>query len=302
LEKIDTETAIIQRLQYIPNESDEKLQKNKLNRNPKTNVAIPMICFCDIPLLRIEDHCKKYGKFAIGLNKELISDLYNNLINPIWYLNSKNTYDFRRNYAIINYYNQKYICDLLRNKIFLEYLPKDKKTIKNLIRNMAKYEDTNTFLEKGLLKIPEPLKSIVEKSTRNVNDRILANYILGFTKDRKINNVSYYDEREWRAILPDDEDIAKWIWNIDKNYFDSHKKEWNDSLDKNNEYGHMILSSELLNDAITHIIVDKDKRIPDVINYIMNTKSVFGVSDISPEQRLLLISKITSFERINKDY
>jgi hypothetical protein len=66
-------------------------------------------------------------------------------------------------------------------------------------------------------------------------------------------------------------DIAKWIWDIDKNYFDSHKKEWNDSLDKNNEYGHMIFSSELLNDAITHIIVDKDKRIPDVINYIMNT-------------------------------
>lgn len=302
LEKTDTETAIIQRLQYIPNESDEKLQKNKLNGNPKTNVAIPMICFCDIPLLRIEDHCKKYGKFAIGLNKELISDLYNNLINPIWYLNSKNTYDFRENYAIINYYNQKYICDLLRNKFFSEYLPKDKKTIKNLIRNMAKYEDTNTFLEKGLLKIPEPLKSLMEITARNMNTKILSNYILGFTKDRKINNVSYYDEREWRAILPDDEDIAVWKWDIDKKYFELHKKEWNNSLDKNEEYGHIILTSELLNNVITHIIVDTDKRISDVINYIMKTKTIFGVSDISLEQRLLLISKITSFERINLDY
>lgn len=303
LEKTDSKTAIMQETGYIYGSSDRKLQENRLKGNPETNVAIPMICFCDIPLLRIEDHCKKYGKFAIGLNKELISDLYNNQINPIWYLESKNTCNFKKNYSIINYYNQKYICDLLQNKHFLDYLSKNKQSIDILIRNMIKYsEDTKTFVEKVLPKTPEPLKSLMEISVHNVDVKVQANYILGYTKPRIVNNISYYDEREWRGLLPDDEDIAEWKWDIDKDYFDSHKKEWNDSLDKNEEFGHLILTPELLNDAITHIIVDTDKKIPDVINYIMKTKSIFGASDISFEQRLLLISKITSFERINKDY
>jgi len=274
LEKTETETAIIQRNGYIPEDSDKKLQANSLSGNPKTYVAIPMICFCDIPLLRIENHCKKYGKFAIGLNKEILSEIYNNLLNPVWYTESKNVYDLISNYSRIIYYQGKDLFEKNTNKDYL------KKIIEN----------------------DELKKGNQEMIRRYINNKVLANYILGYTKERKDNNTSYYDEREWRSILPDDEDIAEWIWNIDEKYFDLHRKKWNDSMDKNEEYGHIILTSELLNDAITHIIVDTDKRIPDVINYIMSTKSIFGVSDISLEQRLLLISKITSFEKINKDY
>ncbi len=91
---------------------------------------------------------------------------------------------------------------------------------------MAKYEDTNTFLEKGLLKIPEPLKSLMEISVHNVDVKVQANYILGYTKPRIVNNISYYDEREWRGLLPDDEDIAEWKWDIDKDYFDKLQDEY----------------------------------------------------------------------------
>jgi len=33
-------------------------------------IAIPMVCFCDIPLSQIHNHVKNYGGYALGLSKE----------------------------------------------------------------------------------------------------------------------------------------------------------------------------------------------------------------------------------------
>jgi len=45
-------------------------------------VAIPMVCFCDIPLSQIHNHTEFYGRYAIGLRKDWG---IRNKINPIIY-------------------------------------------------------------------------------------------------------------------------------------------------------------------------------------------------------------------------
>ncbi|WP_448552705.1 abortive infection system antitoxin AbiGi family protein [Thalassotalea montiporae] len=48
-------------------------------------VAFPMVCFCDIPLSRVDEHVDFYGNFGIGLTKEWA---ISNGLTPIQYVSS----------------------------------------------------------------------------------------------------------------------------------------------------------------------------------------------------------------------
>ena len=50
------------------------------------DAAIPMCCFCDIPLSQISDHVSKYGCYAIGLKKEWA---ITNGITPVMYVHKE---------------------------------------------------------------------------------------------------------------------------------------------------------------------------------------------------------------------
>ena len=65
--------------EFIPRYSLENLRIGKAN----FEIAIPMICFCDIPLSNIKQHIRKYGDYAIGMSIEWAD---NNGINPVIYL------------------------------------------------------------------------------------------------------------------------------------------------------------------------------------------------------------------------
>ena len=51
-------------------------------------VAYPMVCFCDIPLSRTDEHVAFYGEFGIGMSKEWA---VRNQLNPVLYLAGQNS-------------------------------------------------------------------------------------------------------------------------------------------------------------------------------------------------------------------
>ena len=51
--------------------------------------AIPMVCFCDIPLSNIAEHTRKYGNYAIGIKKTWAIEQG---VTPILYVHDKSSF------------------------------------------------------------------------------------------------------------------------------------------------------------------------------------------------------------------
>ena len=130
--------------------------------------AIPMICFCDLPLTLVENHMLVYGKYSIGLKKE--------------------------------WGEKQAICPII-------YLPKESETryvFEQLVRNYNKNHSDPERVTKSL-KDPKLAYHILE--IINLFDGIidLIMYIkpyIGLYERKRISfkdeNYKFYDEREWR--------------------------------------------------------------------------------------------------------
>ena len=67
------------------------------------DLAIPMLCFCDIPLSQVKDHIdeeKGYGCYGIGISKSFARD---NKITPVTYLYQGSVMGNKIEYYISNY-------------------------------------------------------------------------------------------------------------------------------------------------------------------------------------------------------
>lgn len=62
------------------------LEKNLWISKKDHKWAVPMVCFCDIPLSSISDHSEKYGKYAIGIKKSWAIEQG---VTPILYVHEK---------------------------------------------------------------------------------------------------------------------------------------------------------------------------------------------------------------------
>lgn len=157
--------------------------------------------------------------------------------------------------------------------------------------------------------------SVFFTGSKNTNSQMTdsVKLIIGTTKVystlRKKTKVLCYEEREWRVIHSDN-GMSKWGWGLkDKRT----KNAYNNRLHSNSDLAYLSfivvedsegtkIVEENINKLITHILVQKETEIPVIAEFIMNeNNTIFGYA-LSKKSRLLLISKLNSFERLSKDY
>lgn len=245
-------------------------------------VAIPMVSFCDIPLSKTSRHARKYGSYCIGFNKEFLLDLYNPILNPIIYLESKN---------LIQSFSDLFSLQEKSNNQFLDklfsYVTESK--CQEMAKNMSD-EELKDYMHKILDE-----QGMDEYGTYDFSKK----FILGLLKPTySEKGYCYFDEREWRAFFMHDFRNAPWIWECDSLTKDD-KKSLNGNIAALDD-GYITVPNDWFN-MINYIIVKKESQILPLIHYIVKAKKLFGNDIVTNEQRLFLISRIFSFERLNAD-
>lgn len=254
--------------------------------------AMPMISFCDIPLTRVNSHSKRYGKYAIGISKDFLCDIYKDFINPVFYADSPSIYESINTLSLAHGIALRSLLSQLINNDDEDV----KKMCEYLIKNSPKAKEQTKLL-------PLELQNLLN-TTIDLNFAI--NVIVSLLKPTYGVNIEnkkqcFYDEREWRAVMPNypDSPFEK-QWCISREEFKSMRDKLNNRLNQE-ENAFITIPSHWFN-QINHIIVPKEKDIVGITDFICSSKTLFGQDDFVEEEKLHLITKITSFERIADDY
>lgn len=249
-------------------------------------IAIPMICFCDIPLLRTQKHREQYGEYMIGFNREALIkavNATNYIINPV-----------------------QYRC----HPIFDEQLIKLSIQKDELVNQIIGGEISNNEMEVPLKNTREELKfknlimraDIREKYSEKIKDIDAIDSIIGFSKPYKGTcEYDYMEEREWRIIIPDCNRPSPnlgWLKATSKEQVDNFKLKLNDNYPRE-LYLH--LDDVEITKLINHIVVSSEVERNVIIYFLNKGNKIFGC-DLSVSQRMNLLSKITSFEQVEKDF
>lgn len=240
------------------------VKKSFLYHNPEQGdaIAIPMICFCDIPLGKVDDHCKKYGKYAIGIDKEIARSIYGKILNPVHYLSSSDDYLSLSDVSVIK-------------ELEIEGCHNLKTSVNNLIALSKRYD--------GIVLDDERCCFYNEREWRI------------FWQDDKNTPYSW----EWNIHFDTRDEFKKWREPLNEKLNSSEfgrlsliKKDYLSASDEESlvrYFTHIIVSDDSEIEHVVNFIIDSNN-------------SIFGYKNISNKTRHLLVSKITSISRIKKDY
>lgn len=275
-------------------------------------IAMPMVCFCDIPIMRAGKHRDTYGKYCIGVDKDMMKEKMKDSLNPVIYVSSdeinkqiEKLIELKKKLPEIDLENNP-IADAIKSlkdtKGLVELVTANNSFpyAKELLKLVAKNDKTNSELMQSLQKQYKSFCSdLYNSSLRFI---ALCKSCEGknfWEKDPKKEDVCFYDEREWRAFTCDEEPFS-WVFDTTFKKFEPQRAAMNKKIENKGKFQKMI-KAEDVEKIISHIIVPKDENIPTIINEIMDSPTIFG-HELPMEKRQLILSKVTSFERIEKDY
>lgn len=250
-------------------------------------IAIPMICFCDIPLLRTQKHREKYGNYMIGFNREALIkaiNATNYLMNPVQYRCHP---IFDEQLEELSILKDKYISKIESAEISDDSLE---------IRKSEKIDElyfSNLIMQ----------SSIREKNKETIRRINAIDSIIGFSKPYKeACGYDYMEEREWRIIIPDCNRLSPnlgWLKFAAKEQVDNFKLKLNENYPRELylPFGDIEIIS-----LVNYIVVSKEEERNAIIHFLLNKENKFFGCDLSVDQRMNLLSKITSIERIERDY
>ena len=238
-----------------------------------SELALPMICFCDIPLSNIRNHVGIYGEYAIGLTKEWGKK---NNISPVMY----------------------FLGDSISVQVIKACFKHIDKCLKKSNKHMAKvhYGDANFPTDEK-----DKLIDILTDELASVSNGLVE--ILGFTKQysgsffrngKEYKDVCFYDEREWRYV-PDiytfPEELPTFM--PKKTYLDQKKRRVENTKLETQEVALRFTPSD-----IKYIILSKENEILPMVDKIKKIKGdKYTLNDIE-----LLATRIISMEQILQDF
>lgn len=252
-------------------------------------IGIPMISFCDIPISRSVEHMSKYGRYAIGIDKDfLIEQTASNIAPVTYYLN-----DEQMNAALA----LKTVCSEYDSKIKEEFnkISSGSKQITVKIDGLEGEWSGPLFEDKNISAGTKAFMMNIQKDNYNKYANSIIGYMKPYYMFRNGHKQINYDECEWRSVLPDKSHYRaisyNWIW---ENY-----DEWRTSVKNKFVEGPPLLC--LTEKSVRYIIVPKEKDCEKLIEKI-NNLHVFSGKKIDDRIKSSLCSKIISFEHMNKDF
>ncbi|RIN39524.1 hypothetical protein BU043_11715, partial [Staphylococcus simulans] len=118
MNKIEYLLGDLRKMGMFPRYNTEDYSYLNLQYDEKNlrKLAIPMLCFCDIPLKQLKNHSGSYGNYGIALSKEW-GEKYK--ISPVHYLygNSDVFEEFRELFNYANQNNDDNIFNYLFNRL-----------------------------------------------------------------------------------------------------------------------------------------------------------------------------------------
>jgi hypothetical protein len=232
-------------------------------------VGVPMISFCDIPLTRTTLFKERYGEYAIGLTKEWA---LRHLINPILYVNDE------------------------RILVSLGFLRSYKRSLDEEVKKKGG-NDTGITIN---LSDKKSLDALVPFFNRgNAKDAVysLYGYVKRFFSQGPSGQMqSNYIENEWRYVATGEG--IDWKWSADE------YKRWRGDGTKPEPSDALKAKTLTFNVGdISHIIVKSEGEVHHFVNAILCMNVFGGHADaLSDDDRKLLLTKIISQEKIEKDF